>query len=103
MKKNMIVGMAMAMGILTVGALSASAADSSAQCADKQVIQQYNDETNGLTSSLKAKEIELKDLLYTDAQYDILKANKIENEVKELKGKISAATQKYGIPKCCLS
>ncbi len=103
MKKNMIVGMAMAMGILTVGALSASAADTDfnmVACADKQAHQQFNHETAGLASALKAKEIELKDLVYTEGAYDYRKANELENEVNELKGKINTAAQKHGIPAC---
>jgi len=53
MKKNMIVGIALAMGILSVGAISASAADTCGKCADNQAIQQFKQETDSVTSTLK--------------------------------------------------
>lgn len=100
MKKHIIIGMAL--GILTIGALSASAAGTGqymAACADKQAYQQFNAETSGLTSTLNAKLTELKDLNYAEG-YDFRKANELEKEVKELKGKINTAAQKIGIPAC---
>jgi peptidoglycan hydrolase CwlO-like protein len=102
MNKKMIVGIAMAMGILSVGALSASAADSCGKCADKQAVQQFTQETASLTSELKAKDLELRELNGYDS-YDIRKADQIEAELKELKNKINAAAQKYGIPACSRS
>jgi peptidoglycan hydrolase CwlO-like protein len=102
MKKNMIIGMALAFGILSVGALSASAADTSGKCADKQAIQQFSHETDSLTSTLKAKDLELRGL-YTYDSIDIRKADALEAEIKELKDKINAAATKYGIPACSRS
>lgn len=102
MKKNMIVGMAMAIGILTVGALSASAADSCGKCADKQAVQQFTQETAALTSALKAKDIELREQYAYDS-INTHKVGELEGELKELKDKINAAAQKYGIPACSRS
>jgi hypothetical protein len=64
MKKKLIVGIAMAVGMLSFGVLSASAAGSDpnvASCAGKHAYQQFNRETAGLISMLKAKEIELQE------------------------------------------
>lgn len=102
MKKNMIVGIAMAMGILTVGAISASAADSCGKCADKQAVQQFTQETAALTSALKTKDIELREQHSYDG-IDTRKVSALEEELKELKDKINAAAQKYGIPACSRS
>ena len=105
MKKNMIVGIALAMGMLSVGALSASAAGSCCNdgtCTDKQVSQQFSQETAGLTSALKAKDIELREL-YSYDSIDIRKADELEVQIKELKGKIKIVAEKHGILPCCLS
>lgn len=99
MNKKMIVGIAMAMGILSVGALSASAADSCGKCADKQAVQQFTQETASLTSELKAKDLELRALYGYDG-IDIYKVNALEAEIKELKDKINASATKHGIPAC---
>lgn len=105
MNKQMIVGIALAMGILSVGAISASAAGSccnDGKCTDKQVVQQFTQETAALSSALKAKDIELRELYGYDG-IDIRKVNDLEAELKELKGKIKVVAEKYGIPSCCLS
>ncbi len=103
MKKNMIVAIALAMGMLSVGAISASAAGSccnDGKCADKQAVQQFTQETAALSSALKAKDIELRGLYGYD-NIDIRKVNELEAELKELKGKIKIVAEKYGIPACC--
>ncbi|MBI5655643.1 MAG: hypothetical protein HZC44_01995 [Geobacter sp.] len=105
MKKNMIVGLALAMGILSVGAISASAATSccgNGNCADKQVVQQFTQETSALSSTVKAKDLELRGL-YGYEGFDIRKADELEAEIKDLKGKIKVVADKYGISSCCLS
>lgn len=105
MNKQMIVGIALAMGILSVGAISASAAGSccnDGKCTDKQVVQQFTQETAALSSALKAKDIELRELYGYDG-IDIRKVNELEAELKELKGKIKVVAEKYGIPSCCIS
>jgi len=99
MKKNMIVGIALAMGILSVGAISASAADTCGKCADNQAIQQFKQETDSLTSTLKTKDLELR-ALYGYDSIDIHKVNALETEIKELKDKINASATKFGIPAC---
>ena len=102
MKKNTIFGIALAMGILSVGAISASAADTCGKCADKQAVQQFTQETAALTTALKTKDIELREEYSFDG-IDTHKVSALEEELKELKDKINAAAQKYGIPACSRS
>jgi len=102
MKKNMIVGIALATGILSVGALSASAAETCGKCADQQAIQQFTQETAPLSSALKAKDLELREQNSYDS-IDIHKVSALESELKELKDKINAAADKFGIPACSRS
>lgn len=104
MKKNMIVGIAVAMGMLSVGTISASAAGSCCSdgtCADKQVVQKFLQETAGLDSALKARDLELRELYSYDG-IDVRKADELEAEIKELKGKVKVVGEKYGIKPCCL-
>jgi len=100
MNKKMIVGIAMAIGILSVGALSASAADSCGKCADKQAVQQFTQETASLTSELKVKNMELREQYAYDS-IDTRKVSVLEEELKELKDKIKVVAEKYDIPSCC--
>lgn len=110
MKKNIVVGIAMAIGMLSVGALSASAAGSDSNmvaCANKQGYQQFTQETAGLTSALKAKDVELQEQYAyhdwagsTNGGIDVRKINTLEKEIRELKEKIFTAAQKNGIPDC---
>jgi len=103
MKKNIIVT-ALAMGILSIGAISASAAGSccnSGTCADKQSVQQFNQSTSALTEAVKAKEHQLRDLYAYDS-IDMRKISQLEAEIKELKAQIQVAAEKQGIHTCCL-
>ena len=105
MKKNTIVGIALAMGMLSFGAVTASAAGScctGSNCADQQVVQKFNREAAGLTNALKAKDIELREL-YGYEGMDIGKAAALEAELKEIKGRIKVVAEKYNILPCCLS
>lgn len=105
MKKNMIVGMALAIGILSAGAVSASAANpccGNGKCSDKQTVQQFTQETAELSSALKTKDLELRGLYIYDG-IDIRKVDQLEAEIKDLKGKIKTVADKYGISACCLS
>lgn len=102
MKKNTIIGMALALGILSVGAFTASAADTCGKCADSQALQQYQQETGTLSTTLKAKDLELRELNGYDS-YDTRKASELEAEIKELKDKINASATKYKIPPCSRS
>lgn len=102
MKKNMIIGIAMAMGMLSVGAISASAADSCGKCADKQAVQQFTQETDALTTTLKAKDLELRGLYGYDG-IDIREVDRLEAEIKVLKDQINASASKHGIPACSRS
>jgi len=105
MKKTMIIGIASVMGMLSVGAISASAAGSccnNGKCADKQVVQKFTQETAALSGALEAKDIELRAQYSYDA-IDMNKVNELEAELKELKGKIRVVAEKYALPTCCLS
>ena len=102
MKKNTIIGMALALGILSVGAFTASAADTCGKCADNQAIQQFHQETDPLSATLKAKDLELRGLYGYDG-IDIRKVDELEAEIKELKVKINASATKLNIPACSRS
>jgi len=102
MKKHKIVGIVMAMGILTMGAISASAADACGKCTDKQAVQQFTQETSALTGALKAKDSELREL-YSYDSIDMHKVNSLERDIKELKDQINAAAQKHDIHACSRS
>lgn len=105
MKKKLIVGIALVMGMLSVGAISATAAGSccnDGKCADKQVVQKFTQETAALSGALEAKDNELR-AEYSYEAIDMNKVNMLEAELKELKGKIRVAAEKYGLPACCLS
>ncbi len=105
MKAHKILGIALAMGMLSVGAMSASAASSccnDGKCTDKEVIQQFSRETAETAGVLKAKEIELR-TLYGYEGIDSQKAAQLESEINGLKGKIKASAEKYGISPCCRS
>lgn len=99
MKKNMIVGIAMAMGILSVGAVTASAADACGKCTDEQAVRQFTQETSALTRTFNAKDIELREQYAYDS-LDTRKVSLLEDELKVLNDKINASAQKHGIPAC---
>jgi len=62
MKKNIIVGIAMAAGVLTMSAMSASAAGScNGTCADQQSIQQFKQETSVLSGNVETLEAQLRE------------------------------------------
>jgi len=105
MKKNLIVGIALALGVLSVGVVSASAASSccnEGKHAGMQNMQQFSQETAGLSSKLKAKDLELRELYGFDGM-DINKVCNLEADIKELKGKIKLIAGKYNIQPCCIS
>jgi len=105
MKKKMIIGITLAMGMLSVGAISASAAGSccnGSKCADEQVVQKFTQETAALSSALKTADIELREQNSYES-IDSSRVNNLEAQLKELKGKIRVVAEKYGIPSCCLS
>lgn len=102
MKKQMIVGIMMALGIVAFGALSASAAGTCGKCADNQAVQNYQQESYSLSQAVAAKNAELREL-YLLETIDLGKADVIEEELKELKGRIGNVADKYGIPACSRS
>ncbi|MBI2353893.1 MAG: hypothetical protein HYV06_02490 [Deltaproteobacteria bacterium] len=104
MKKRMIVGIAMAMGMLSAGALSASAAGPcciEGKCSDNQAVRQFIQESAALSGVFKAKEIELRELNAQEG-IDIRKADALEEELRELKGRLRVAGEKHGVPPCCI-
>ena len=106
MRKHIIIGLAMAVGVLSFGTLSASAADSNPSmdtCSSQQANQQYIQEISGLTSELKNKDFELREQYSLSDYVDNYKINEIEADRKGLKDKIIAIAQKYGIPTCSRS
>ena len=105
MNKNMIVGIAVAMGMLSASVLSASAAVSccgDSQCSDTQDHQQFTKETAALSSAFKAKDIKLRELALSET-YDTWQAAALETDLKELKAKINTVAEKHGISACCRS
>ncbi|HEY5975143.1 MAG TPA: hypothetical protein VIU41_10400 [Geobacteraceae bacterium] len=103
--KKAIIGITVAVGMLSVGALSASAAGpccATGRCSDKQTVQQFTQETSGLASALNVKKIELREQYGYDG-LDQRKVNELEAEVKELTDKVKTAGEKHGLPACCLS
>jgi peptidoglycan hydrolase CwlO-like protein len=99
MRKQMIVGIAMATGILAVGAFSASAAEVCVTCADKQAVRQFTLETAALTGIVQAKDRQLREL-YSYDSIDMRTVNALEREIRELKEQISTSAQKYDIHAC---
>lgn len=99
MKKHMIIGIAMAMGMISVDAISASAADICGKCADSQSIQRFQQETDSLSTTLKSRDLELRSL-YSFEGVDIAKIDALEREIGELESKIDASASKFGIHAC---
>ena len=84
------------MGMLSAGAIPASAASSccdGSKCTDKQVVQQFSHETAGTAEVLKAKKIELQGLYGYDGM-DNQKIAELEAEIKELEGRIRLVAEK---------
>jgi peptidoglycan hydrolase CwlO-like protein len=105
MKKNLIVGIALALGVLSVGAVSASAASTccnEGKHAGMQNVQQFSRETTKLSNELKAKDIELRELYGFDG-LDTNKVSALEADIKQLKGQIVHIAGKYDVQSCCLS
>ena len=103
MRKLMIVGTALAMGVLSVGAVSASTASSCCKdgsCSDKQILQKVAQETEGVTNILRVKEIELRELYGRDGM-DSQRVAELESEIQRLKSKVKLVEEKYGISPCC--
>ena len=103
MKKQAVVGIALAMGMLSFGAMSASAANSccnGGKCSDRQIVQKVVQETAGTASLLHAKEIQLRELYGQDG-FEPQKAAELESEIQELKNHIKMVEEKYGISSCC--
>jgi hypothetical protein len=99
MKKKMIIGMAMALGLLSTGAVTASAAEPCGNCADSQALRQYRLERDSLNSSLKARESELHGL-YAAEGIDMQRADALATEISRIKGDIAAAADRHKIPSC---
>lgn len=104
MKRQTVVAVALAMGIFSVGAVSASAANSccsNGTCGNEQAMQKFSQEVAGTADSLKAKELELRELLSRDG-FDTFRAGELSSEIDALKSKIKVAKDRHGLPSCCL-
>ncbi|GFE62499.1 hypothetical protein [Geobacter sp. AOG2] len=100
MKRNMVMGIAIALGMLSTGAVSASAAIAAeGACFDKASEQQYRQETAALADAVRVKEMQLSELLGYDSR--IIEARQLETEIKELKDRIGVAAKKHDIRDCC--
>ena len=105
MKKNIIVGIALAMGILSAGTLSASTASActdSSKCTDAKTYEKFSQEASALISAIKAKDSELRQQYGYD-RFDPRRINELEAEIKELKGQIKHIADKHGVLPCCIS
>jgi len=104
MKKKMIIAVALAMGMLSAGAVSASAAAScctDGTSTDTQVVSRFTHEAADLTGAVKAKENQLREL-YGYEGVDADRIDALEAEIMVLKGKIRVIADKFGIPACCI-
>jgi len=88
--------------MLSVGVITASAAETCGKCADNQAVQQFRQETDSLASTLKAKDLELR-ALYANDGIDTQKVSVLETEIKDLKDQINASATKFKIPPCSRS
>ena len=103
-----MMGIAVVVGMVSIGALTASADDSIIISADKQAIQKFTQETTALATTLAAKKTELAGLYsITDVSeagaqlsLDVAKVNALEAQIKVLRDQISAAAQKYQVQVC---
>ena len=103
MKKQTIVGLALAMGILSVGAISATAAGSCCDKAAESVVKPCCEKQQGQLSRepaegfalLKAKEIELREL-YLREGIDTQKEADLEAEIKALKSRLHSSVGSCG-------
>jgi peptidoglycan hydrolase CwlO-like protein len=105
MKKQIIIGLVVALATLSLGAFSASAAGSccnDGKCSDQQVVQQFTQETATLANTLKAKDAELRQLSSYEGS-DLSRVAELEAQIRDLKGQIKVVAQKYGLPACCVS
>ncbi|MCM0080876.1 hypothetical protein L4X63_04650 [Geomonas sp. Red32] len=103
MNKALIAAVALAVGVLSVGAVSASAANSccdTGNCPQATAAPQFNKDTANLRSELKAKDLELRGL-YAQDTVDPHQVSALEGQIKELKGQIRQAAGKYNMPSCC--
>lgn len=98
MKKQIIIGTALVAGLFSFGAF-ASAAEACENCVDKQVLKKFTDETATLSTALKAKNLQLREV-YAMESVDVHRVNQLEGEIKELRGKIDASADKLGIAPC---
>ncbi|KAB0671168.1 hypothetical protein F6V30_00825 [Oryzomonas sagensis] len=104
MKRNIVMGIAIALGVLSTGVVGASAATTTSccnegVCFDKSSARQYQQETAPLSDAVRAKEMELSQLLGYDST--ITEVRQLEAEIKDLKDRIAAVAKKYDIQDCC--
>lgn len=99
MKRKVVAGIALALGTLSVSPLTAFAGSMCGQCAEKRIVEQFVQETAPLTSALKAKEAELRNV-YSNEGGDSNEIYRLEGEMKELRGKIDSVATRLKVPPC---
>lgn len=104
MKMKRVVGIALAAGILSMGAVSAWAAKpccNGSNCADQQAVEKFSREAAETTGALKAKELELRE----QYGYDGIDANRVaelQAEIKGLRSSLQVVAERHGILPCCV-
>ena len=103
MKRKTVVGIALMLGMLVTGSAHAAGCAMCGEvgkCKDPLAVQQFRNETAPLSTELKAKDGELRSLYATDS-IDTNRAEALEAEIKEIKAKIHAVSDRLSIPPCC--
>ncbi len=105
MKRKIVLSVLTALGLMVGGVSYAAACGScgdNAKCKDPRAVQQFRDKTAQLRKSLIEKEVELR-FEYGMNSIDTNRTTDLENQIDDLKAKISAAGQKLGFDSCCIS
>lgn len=103
MKRKTVVGIALMLGMLVTGSAHAAGCATCGEggkCKDPQAVQQFRNETAALATELKAKDGELRSVYATDS-IDTNRVEALEAEIKEIKTKIHAVSDRLSIPPCC--
>ena len=101
MKRNVVAGLALALGLLSLNPVASSAAETS-NCAKKAAMQEFARETAPLAQSLKAKELELrKQHAYEGVA--LIDLSRLEAEIKDLQNQMRSVAQQKGLEPCCAS
>lgn len=101
MKRNVVAGFALALGLLSLNPVASFAADRS-NCAKQAAMQEFAKETAPLAQSLRAKELELrKQHAYEGVA--LIDFSQLQAEVKDLQSQMRSAARDKGLEPCCES